>query len=95
MLWLIEVGLEHAQKPKRRGPKDRWGDGRYIHLHLAVCTIRDELQDSREEKVTIPEAIAELRKRAPKIWPSAQNSLETKFHEAERRLKDILASYEW
>jgi hypothetical protein len=90
---LVEGGLEHFEQPKRRGPKDRWGDGRYIVLHREVCEIRDELQNGRKSKVSIEEAVKVLRDRAPTAWTNAESSLVTKFYEAERRLESIFASY--
>jgi hypothetical protein len=91
---LLESGLEQLAKQKRRGPKGKWEDGRCFHLHFQVCKIRNELEGERNNKVPVEEAIKVLRERFPKTWPIAQNSLETKFYEAERRLKRIYAAYD-
>ena len=90
---LIEVGLGQFQKPTRRGPKDYWGEARYLELHLQVSQIRAELQAGRKSKVSIPEAVEILRKRRPKLWKNAPSSLETKFYEADRKLKAHRSAY--
>jgi hypothetical protein len=91
----IEAGLERlSQKPTRRGPKDVWADGRYLQLHGQVFEIMIELQAGRKSRVSVREAVEVLRERRPKLWRNAPSSLETRFYEAERRLKPHLAALE-
>jgi hypothetical protein len=95
ILQIIDRGLAapEPERSRKRGQPRQWGDLLYMELYGNVSKILDELESKRkpyERRVTVEDAIGELRKRSPNRWQKyPQRSLVTRFYDAKKRIPQI------